>query len=767
MASTTHFDLPLPPDTTYVADTALIIRQTNNATDAVLKQQETRVRTAEQKAIDAAGLVGTPAGNAVLAAISPGGIARPELNATITAGVAPVENRATQLELNKLDKDVAANVYATNESVTTEIAARVDPLVADAIANDTTVADSAAAAVEQAAQTVMATSVRRRGRADGLDLNKLVSLTNHVGPWAISAAGAALNMPDGFVSTGQYSAEANLDVIAAGPAVIQRLSSRWPAVTWERTCLDTTNFVWTEWRAASGRTSPLLELAKRDGWLALYDPTDETSITVDRTGVVYEIRDLLGNLPPLICDSPSLSQYPPYLKDEIGTMSAIGRGTLVSTFDTPIVQPLTIMGVGKDDKYVGLQRALFGGDSTVIRLQAGITSSETAYMGNSKLIRAGEPVLPGPHIWETNYDATQSTQLIDGQLVKRGLPESAVDGIVNFRIGASRRNGSSLVYPWVGKIGAIAIRAGIDHEAKNRMRQAMKAVTAIPDAKPNFAPYVRAIDLDSYGRETVIWGDPDLVTVGSVASVTKVLNAVVARKYLTGEKLTELATVLNSDEFIINPPELKGGDIVSYLDLLHAMLIPSNNTAPRTLARTLGALMPGGGDPTQKYIDAMQQQLDDWGFYGASIESNPGGGLRMSTRQMALMMKYACEDPLLKDIMGKETHTVTITGANARNVDVTNTFVSSNPYGRIDEWIASKDGTGTTTSCSVFIWRHPDGTEHIGALQGARLNVDSRSDEIAKLIEAVRSGPRLDHRFIPSGGFEQSTGPLPATWGLQ
>lgn len=60
----------------------------------------------------------------------------------------------------KLDKSEAAATYATNASVTTEIADRVDPLVAAAIASDSTVANAAAAAADTAVDASLDSSPR-------------------------------------------------------------------------------------------------------------------------------------------------------------------------------------------------------------------------------------------------------------------------------------------------------------------------------------------------------------------------------------------------------------------------------------------------------------------------------------------------------------------------------------------------------------------------------------------------------------------------------
>lgn len=96
MATTPNYALPVPPDSTYVADLAQIVREQSTIVDEVLDQQETRVLNAEQSAKDASLLVGAPAGDAIKAAISPGGAAQPTMSNAIEQAVSPVRNTITK-----------------------------------------------------------------------------------------------------------------------------------------------------------------------------------------------------------------------------------------------------------------------------------------------------------------------------------------------------------------------------------------------------------------------------------------------------------------------------------------------------------------------------------------------------------------------------------------------------------------------------------------------------------------------------------------------
>jgi len=82
------------------------------------------------------------------------------LTAKLDASTAATTYAAKSVETSKLDVTAAAATYATNASVTTELDARVVPAVADAIANDPTVAAEAAALAQEDAGLVRGTDTR-------------------------------------------------------------------------------------------------------------------------------------------------------------------------------------------------------------------------------------------------------------------------------------------------------------------------------------------------------------------------------------------------------------------------------------------------------------------------------------------------------------------------------------------------------------------------------------------------------------------------------
>ena len=81
-------------------------------------------------------------------------------------------------------------------------------------------------------------------------------------------------------------------------------------------------------------------------------------------------------------------------------------------------------------------------------------------------------------------------------------------------------------------------------------------------------------------------------TVASQASVTKVLTAITALDYL--KDLDELITMTEDDVAVGGSGAVfQTGDIVSYRDLLYAMMLPSSNMAAHALAHNVGNIILG------------------------------------------------------------------------------------------------------------------------------------------------------------------------------
>ena len=130
----------------------------------------------------------------------------------------------------------------------------------------------------------------------------------------------------------------------------------------------------------------------------------------------------------------------------------------------------------------------------------------------------------------------------------------------------------------------------------------------------------------------------------SIASITKVMTAIVFLE--TATDLNQEVQIVRSDTLRASTTYLKTNDRVRLADLLHLLLIPSDNAAARALAR----LSPLGYDG---FIARMNQKADDLGLDHTAY-TDPSGLYAdniSSAYDMARLISYASEDDRIGPIM--------------------------------------------------------------------------------------------------------------------
>jgi len=155
----------------------------------------------------------------------------------------------------------------------------------------------------------------------------------------------------------------------------------------------------------------------------------------------------------------------------------------------------------------------------------------------------------------------------------------------------------------------------------------------------------------------------------SIASITKVMTAIVFLE--TATDLNEEVTILRSDTLRASTTYLRTNDKVRLSDLLHLLLIPSDNAAARALAR----LSPLGYDG---FIARMNQKADDLGLEHTAY-TDPSGLYAdniSSAYDMARLISFASEDDRIGPIMRTPEYsfrTVPAARRAARVITVRNT----------------------------------------------------------------------------------------------
>jgi D-alanyl-D-alanine endopeptidase (penicillin-binding protein 7) len=145
----------------------------------------------------------------------------------------------------------------------------------------------------------------------------------------------------------------------------------------------------------------------------------------------------------------------------------------------------------------------------------------------------------------------------------------------------------------------------------------------------------------------------------SIASITKVMTAIVFLE--TANDLNEEVQIVRSDTLRASTTYLRTNDRVRISDLLHLLLIPSDNAAARALAR----LSPLG---YEGFIARMNQKADDLGLNHTAY-TDPSGLYAdniSSAYDMARLISFAAEDDRIGPIMRTPEYSFrTVAGARS------------------------------------------------------------------------------------------------------
>ena len=165
------------------------------------------------------------------------------------------------------------------------------------------------------------------------------------------------------------------------------------------------------------------------------------------------------------------------------------------------------------------------------------------------------------------------------------------------------------------------------------------------DAAGNLVPDIRAAAAIVYDPATgQVLYEENSMDERSIASITKVMTAIVFLENATD--LNEEVTIVRSDTLRASTTYLRTNDRVRVSDLLHLLLIPSDNAAARALAR----ISPLGADG---FIARMNQKADDLGLNHTAY-ADPSGLLSdniSSAYDMARLIAFASEDDRIGPIM--------------------------------------------------------------------------------------------------------------------
>lgn len=236
----------------------------------------------------------------------------------------------------------------------------------------------------------------------------------------------------------------------------------------------------------------------------------------------------------------------------------------------------------------------------------------------------------------------------------------------------------------------------------------------------------------SYGT-TVVNKDAD--GLFHTASTVKLLTCLVARDWIDVD--TDSATMT------VNYSPLLVGDVLTYSDMIHAALLPSNNGAAVAIGVDVGRRMldnPAASESaaTARFLDEMRAKAASFGWVGYNITDVVGSGTaaRLSTRMLCDLMRHIHDnDPWMFGVSGTLNHTLTITGGRTTTANITHSAATAFAW---PEFLAAKTGTWAGVAHLVVAWEHPNGTVYTSAI-AATTEAARYTDMRAVIDEAILS----------------------------
>jgi D-alanyl-D-alanine endopeptidase (penicillin-binding protein 7) len=232
------------------------------------------------------------------------------------------------------------------------------------------------------------------------------------------------------------------------------------------------------------------------------------------------------------------------------------------------------------------------------------------------------------------------------------------------------------------------------------------------DESGALVPDVRAEAAIIYDSATghVLW-ESNSTNQRSIASITKVMTALVFLE--DNPDLSQEITVQRSDVYAASTTYLKANDKITYGELLHLMLIASDNAAARAIART-----SHGG--TASFVERMNEKAIELGLDATSF-SDPSGlnpNNLSSAWDLSHLISFAASDERISSIMRTATYTVT---TNRRQIPIhsTNRLVLN---GDVEVMGAKTGFISKSGYCLASLLKMPTGNPIAVVVLGARSN---------------------------------------------
>ena len=230
--------------------------------------------------------------------------------------------------------------------------------------------------------------------------------------------------------------------------------------------------------------------------------------------------------------------------------------------------------------------------------------------------------------------------------------------------------------------------------------------------------------------------------VSNVASLTKLLSALVVTRYVTD--LNETVTIIKSDIITEADKFVKEGDIATFETLLNSSLIQSDNNAANVFSRAVGyKIKPSASnddDARAAFMQAMETIALEIGMINSHTFLSPAHGLCSTPTEMCKLIRHiTLNDTVIMSIWGKQSYEMNVSGANARTWTISST---TNEAARAlnPEFVGGKTGTGDAWCAYGWLWENAiDGEQYGSVLQNCSLAEGDKFTDARQIMNETYS----------------------------
>lgn len=443
----------------------------------------------------------------------------------------------------------------------------------------------------------------------------------------------------------------------------------------------------------------LRDLAERDGWAALYDPTNTDTTTIS-DGQITEIRDSLGNMPPLTGVATP---------ETVGSLQGFSGELLWPELENSEIQ-IVAPAVTSESSYLvssqnGSNTIFLGSNNTSLVFQESV-GAEYYSANYGHALNRNVPNIVSFNVGEMSVHVG-AHELTPDEELSEPLQNSEYGQLV---LGAA--TGVTL--------GPIVVANNrVEQQTHHRMVSLLSALTGAANTVQQDAQLFVPSGYATVDDRGELLASFRADRPEQLASVTKVLTCFLARKLVPDNELDDLIGVAPQyvPERTTRVPVVTPGDSLSWRDAFHGSLMVSHNQITDTIAHHAGLLLnPESETPIDDFVAHMNATArDDYGWDEAVFTTPQGryDSILTPRHTCQLLLKVADEDPWLTSVMSTTHYDYVIKWADSDNEDDTSRWTNIVRDGQsgiaYPELVGGKSGdTPAPTKRSVAIlWNNP------------------------------------------------------------